>query len=283
MANAYNWMLWILLALLYTMLTYNPLYLGVMLSCLILFALARGRPLSSYLKLVVIVSVLPLFLNVFLVHTGDNVIYKIPKTVDVASYSVRLLFLSGNITAESVCMGLVMFLLLADMIVAFQLFNCETTPDDLISVFPSYLASVSMTVIISLRFIPQILSDYDSIRQAQVAKGYRFDSARLTERIRNSSGLLVPTLVTSLERGFKLSESMACRGYDRERTRYVKIGWSRADILLAGIMCLAIAWIVAIKMSGQLYFWPYESMDIGPLMLWAFLPQLALLSPLVIK
>ena len=74
---------------------------------------------------------------------------------------------------------------------------------------PGYMPGASLAVSIALRFIPTVVRDNASIRDAQAARGVRLNYGSTRDRVLNQAATLVPTVITSLERGFNLAESMA--------------------------------------------------------------------------
>jgi len=194
---------------------------------------------------------------------------------------VPTLFLGGNITLESVGIGLIMALLLVDMIMAFQLFNSHVSADSLISVMPKSFTSISMTGLIALRFVPVVLQDFNSIKEAQLSRGFKFNTGSHIKRIKNNLGLILPTLVTSLERGFNISESMASRGYTGNRTRFNSITWNRIDILIFTSCLIGLLISFYLSFNDSLSYWPYDSISLPELSYLAFVPPLILLLPLM--
>ncbi|MFH1402783.1 MAG: energy-coupling factor transporter transmembrane component T [Candidatus Altiarchaeota archaeon] len=279
MPNTVTWLLWLALAFAYSMLTYNPAYLILLLIALSTVAVVRKQPVKTYMKIGLLVSIMPLLVNIFLVHSGNTVLYRIPRHIPMFGLNIPLLFLSGPVTLESVGMGAIMALLLVDMLVAFQVFNSQTTPDSLVNIIPSCITSISMTGLIALRFIPTVTQDFTSIRDAQKSRGFKFDDGSLSERLSNNISLLLPTLVTSLERGFNLSESMAARAYSGRRSRYRTLRWTNADRMISLAYASSLLTLVYLKFSGSMYFWPYESMALPAFNVIALIPAAVLLLP----
>jgi len=207
--NASNWTLWLLLAMTYCALTYNPVYQTLLLLAVATCAIRQRLPLMSYVKAGLLMSAIPLFINVFFVHLGKTVLATVPPKV----LGVPTLVLSGNITAEALAFAAIMTVFLVNMLVSFQVFNGSTTPDAVLRMIPASVPAVALTASIGMRFVPTVLKDFYSIRDAQVSRGVRMNS------LSSRASLIAPTVVTSLERGFNLAESMASRGYS-ERGRF---------------------------------------------------------------
>ena len=82
------------------------------------------------------------------------------------------------------------------------------------------------SVAIALRYIPDIQRDYHSISQAQQARGVELGkkSSTFLARLKNSVNILLPLILTSLNRIDTISNAMELRGFgkDKKRTWYMK-------------------------------------------------------------
>jgi len=281
--NTSNWLAWVALAMLYCGLTYNPLYQLLLFVAVCACALARKLPLKSYLKAGLLMSAIPLFINVFLVHLGRTALFTVPRSIPVAGFDVPTLIFSGPITAEALTFAAVMAVFLLNMLVSFQVFNGSTTPDAILRLMPASLPAVGLVTSIGLRFVPTVLRDHSSIRDAQQSRGVRMGSGPMHERLANQAGVIAPTVVTALERGFNLAESMASRGYTGKRTAYSKRRWTATERLIQATFAAAAALLVVSKLSGAMDFWPYDSMALPPLSHPAMAPLFALAIPLFSK
>jgi len=225
------------------------------------------------------VSLVPLFVNVFIVHGGSHVLFTVPRELRIGIISIPTMVFAGNITAESSIMGVIMCLFLVNMLFAFQIFSKAVTYDSILRLLPSFLPNLSLTFSVALRFTPQVISDHHRIRDVQRSRGVRFDKARITEALRSHASTITPTVLSSLERAFNVAESMACRGYAGTRTRYKTTRWSSRDWLALTAYFTAFSLILYSKLIGSYDFWPYESLSVsvpnltsllGPAMLFVF-------------
>ncbi|MBD3389139.1 MAG: hypothetical protein GF416_08600 [Candidatus Altiarchaeales archaeon] len=278
--NTVNWGLWLALAMLYSVLTYNPLYQLLLFAAIISSVVWLRQPILSYLKVALLVSIIPLLVNVFFIHLGDTVLVEIPRHLTIYGHRIPVIIFGGNITLESSLTGIIMTLLLVNMFSAFQLFNTMTSPDSMFRIIPSTFRNLSLAISIALRFIPSVIRDHSSIRDAQASRGVRFNSASKTTRIRNHMSTLIPTIVTSLERSFKLSESMVSRGYTGKRTRYSNEAWTSLERAISTAFMSGFIISIYAKMSGAMDYWPYDSLHLPLLSPIAVLPLMPLLMPL---
>jgi len=94
--------------------------------------------------------------------------------------------------------------------------------------------TISYSVSLTLRYIPDVQRDFEAIYQAQQARGLELSKkASLTKRIKRTVPLLLPLIFSSLERIDVISRAMELRGFGKKekRTWYSSKPFSRADII----------------------------------------------------
>lgn len=88
---------------------------------------------------------------------------------------------------------------------------------------------------ITLRYIPDVQSDYRTISLAQQARGYEISKkASILARSRGAVQIIMPLVFTSLNRIDTISQAMELRRFGREKQRswYQEQVFSRLDILI---------------------------------------------------
>ena len=79
---------------------------------------------------------------------------------------------------------------------------------------------VGYSVAIALRYIPDIQRDYHSISQAQQARGVELGKKEpFFKRLKNSVNILLPLILTSLNRIDTISNAMELRGFGKKSKR----------------------------------------------------------------
>ncbi len=80
---------------------------------------------------------------------------------------------------------------------------------------------ISMTLSLTLRFIPTLLEETNKIMKAQASRGVDFSEGSLKDKVKQIISLLVPMFVVSFKRAEDLAYAMEARGYiiDAPRTR----------------------------------------------------------------
>lgn len=139
------------------------------------------------------------------------------------------------------------------------LFISATDPSEFAASLNSIGVSykIGYSVAIALRYIPDIQRDYHSISQAQQARGVELGRKEpFFKRLKNSVNILLPLILTSLNRIDVISDAMELRGFgkNKKRTWYVRRPFARNDFLALalGVALLAISLGVTLKF-GRFY------------------------------
>jgi energy-coupling factor transport system permease protein len=111
---------------------------------------------------------------------------------------------------------------------------------------------VSYSVSLALRYIPDIQQDYHEIAQSQEARGVALGKdVKFFDRLKNSAKILLPLVLTSLNRIDDISNSMQLRsfGKHRKRTWYMKKKMTVADY---GVICFCVVlFVVGMIITNQ--------------------------------
>ena len=110
---------------------------------------------------------------------------------------------------------------------------------------------------IGISYIPDIQRDYHSISQAQQARGVELGkNEHFFSRLKNSVNILLPLILTSLNRIDTISNAMELRGFgkNKKRTWYTRRPFAVRDFVALGIgvVLLVVSLIVTIKF-GRFY------------------------------
>jgi energy-coupling factor transport system permease protein len=100
--------------------------------------------------------------------------------------------------------------------------------------------SIAYAVSLTLRYIPDVQRDYETISQAQQARGIELSrKTSWIKRLKGSARFLLPLIFSSLDRIDVISRAMELRGFGKHkrRTWYSSRPFTRADIT---VMILAI-------------------------------------------
>jgi len=117
---------------------------------------------------------------------------------------------------------------------------------------------VSYSVALALRYIPDIQREYHDISQAQQARGVEMSrKASLTNRLKSAAGILIPLIMSSLDRIEVISNAMELRGFgkNKKRTWYMGRRFSRGDVaaIAVSIVILIISLALTAINGGRFY------------------------------
>lgn len=92
---------------------------------------------------------------------------------------------------------------------------------------------ISMTLSLTLRFIPTLLEESKKIMNAQASRGVDFAEGKMREKVTQIISLLVPMFVISFRRAEDLSNAMESRGYiiGAKRTKLDELKFKALDFI----------------------------------------------------
>ena len=121
--------------------------------------------------------------------------------------------------------------------------------------------SVAYSVALALRYIPDIQAQYRDISQASQARGIEMSKkASVIERLKAASDILIPLILTSVDRIEVISNAMElrCFGKNKTRTWYMERPFTAADVTAMILCALLIAlstWLTCL--NGGRYYNPF--------------------------
>ena len=111
--------------------------------------------------------------------------------------------------------------------------------------------TICYSVAISLRYVPDVQSDFNKIKNAQEARGIEMSSkANIFSRLFNMSAILFPLIFSSMEKIDSVSNAMELRGFGKEKSR----SWYSAKKLKSSDWVII---ILTILLSGLALFVTY--------------------------
>ena len=105
-------------------------------------------------------------------------------------------------------------------------------------------AQIAMIISVAVQFIPTLMMESEQIRKAQIARGARFESKKLTEKAAAIGPLVVPIIVSAFRRADELALAMEARGYQCRQRKPLKkpTKLTRADAIAVAVslvICLS--------------------------------------------
>lgn len=237
---------------------YTPLLLLLTVASFILFRVAKLR-----------VKDISFMLGIMLVYIVLNnvLIFLFSPEHGTSIYGTRtvLFHIVGPyvVTAEQLFYHLNVILKNACTIPIVLLFVCTTNPSEFAASLNRIGVSyrISYAVALALRYIPDIQREYRDISLAQQARGTEMSKkASLVSRLKAASSILIPLILSSLDRIETISNAMELRGFGKEkqRTWYSGRKFSRMDILSMVVCVLLVILSLALTFfNGGRYFNPF--------------------------
>ncbi len=225
------WLLWAMTVLVTASSARNPLYAAVLLLVTMVVGTTctvnggRRAPLSPFHFAMIAIPLSALF-NSLTGSFGDTVLFALPAWLPVVG---------GPVTLEAIVFGAVNGLALTVIFSSFAIFNAVTPIRDLIKLTPRAFHDAGIVLSIALTFIPQTTGSLQRIREAQAVRGHR------VRGLRDWLPIVMPLLMSGLERSMGLAEAMVARGYGSVSDAAQPL---RSQVLLAlGLLLLLGGWL----------------------------------------
>ncbi len=148
-----------------------------------------------------------------------------------------------------------------------QLFYHLNMTMKVICVVPASLSSIGVSyrigysVSLALRYIPDVQREYHNISQAQQARGIDLSGKdKVFTRLKNSVAILLPLVLSSLNRIETVSNAMELRGFgkNKKRTWYAKRKMQRNDWLAIGfVLTVLVVDMVVTFWDGNRFYNPF--------------------------
>ena len=140
------------------------------------------------------------------------------------------------------------------------LFVCTTNPSEFAASLNriGVKYTIAYSVALALRYIPDIQREYHEISQAQQARGIEMSKKEsLVKRLKSASAILIPLILSSMDRIEVISNAMELRGFGKNKKRswYMARRFTKWDILamLGSALLLAAAILLNVYNGGR--FW----------------------------
>lgn len=227
------WLVWAGAAALAVLLVRNPLYLILVAIATWFVFVAAGQGAGAMaqswrvlLKIGALVWLLTIPFNALMLHQGQHVIFRLPRTWPLVG---------GAITLEGVLFGAVSGMQIWALLLVFTAFNAAVDASQLLRLTPAFLYQAGVVTSVAVTFVPQMLVSAQDIREAQQIRGHRFRGWR------DLLPLFVPLLTMALERAILLAESMESRGFGGRLTAMTPSEGNRLRLQvlasLSGMLC----------------------------------------------
>ncbi len=233
------WVAWSAAALAAAFIDRNP-YLQPLLLLVVInvYLPYRGRRRVGTWKFALALALVPILFSAALSRFGQHVLFTLPA----------IPIIGGRWTFDAVAFGASTGLALLLTVAVFTVLQSTVRSADVVAILPRLLYRAGTTVALALAFAPKTLAAFHAIREARQLRGQRTGW-------RSAPELLLPLLLTTLERALQYGESLDARGFgSRRRSRYRPLRWTAPDLLVLVASVLA---IVAIAVLPPVPYNPY--------------------------
>ena len=165
-----------------------------------------------------------------------------------------------TVTAEQLFYHLNVVLKNACTVPIVLLFVCTTNPSEFAASLNKIGVSykIGYAVALALRYIPDIQREYRDISLAQQARGVEMSSkkASVFSRLKAAGAILIPLILSSMDRIETISNAMELRGFGKnpKRTWYMSRKFTKKDIaFMAGSILLMVISLVITSLCGRFY------------------------------
>jgi len=237
---------------------YTPLLAAMTVGAFILFKVAK-------LKVKDISFMLGIMLAYIIINNVLIFLFSPEHGCELYSSRTVLFKIAGPyvVTAEQLFYHLNVILKNACSIPIVLLFICTTNPSEFAASLNRIGVSyrISYAVALALRYIPDIQREYRDISLSQQARGTEMSKkASLVKRLKAASTILIPLILSSLDRIETISNAMELRGFgkSKKRTWYSGRKFSKMDIagMAIGILIMVISLLITV-INGSRYFNPF--------------------------
>lgn len=165
-------------------------------------------------------------------------------------YGVTVLFEFSQIsfTLEAVFYGFSQGLMLAAVLLWFNIYSQVITSEKFLAVFGRFAPNIAMIFSMVLSFIPRLKRNAAEINDARSL--ISTDEGRMKKSIGNFSALITMTLEESID----TADSMKARGFSEKRTVYSKYKFSAFDFVIMLVIITAFVIIAVFDITGRLDF-----------------------------
>ncbi|MBQ0135091.1 MAG: energy-coupling factor transporter transmembrane protein EcfT [Clostridiales bacterium] len=182
--------------------------------------------------------------------------------VEVYGSCHELIALGGRyvLTREQLFYHLNLFLKYLSTIPVVLLFVCTTNPSEFAASLNriGVKYTVAYSVALALRYIPDIQQEYRDISLSQQARGIELSKKEnLIKRLKSASAILIPLILSSMDRIELISNAMELRGFGKGKKRswYMARPFRAPDLLCMGSCVLLFALSLYLNFRNGSRFW----------------------------
>lgn len=238
------------IVLLFTMFMMHPVMICISLFCGICYLLyLKGiKHLLRSMRYMFIMILMIIIINPMFNHEGMTILFYLDN---------------GNpVTRESIIYGIFMSLLFISVLIWFGCYNEVMTSDKFVYLFGRIIPHLSLTLSMTLRYVPRFKAQFHEVRDAQKCIGRDITDGNIIVRIRNFAKIVSIMISWSLENSIETADSMKSRGYGLPgRTAFTIFRFDKRDGKTFMFMVLCTLLLLAGIMQGEMYYRYYPTFE----------------------
>ncbi len=237
---------------------YTPLLIAMAVGAVVLFRIAKLK-ISDISVMLGVMGVYLLMNNILIFLFSPD------HGANLYGSATVLIPLPGNysLTAQQLFYHFNVILKNIATIPIVLLFVCTTNPSEFAASLSKIGISyrISYAVALALRYIPDIQREYRDISLAQQARGTEMSKkASMFARLKAASAILIPLILSSMERIETISNAMELRGFGKGKTRswYSARRFSSMDFIsMAACVGLLLLSLLLTWLNGSRFYNPF--------------------------
>lgn len=208
-------------------------------SAIIYYISLSGKSAKSFIiKFSLPVMLMTMILNPLLSHEGVTILFYLPS--------------KNPLTFESIIYGLLAALMMGGVILWFCCFSVVMTSDKFVYLFSRISPSLSLLLSMTLRFIPRIKRQFETVNEIQSAL---YPSKNILRKMKTAVRSFISVVSWSLETAVQTADSMKSRGYGtKKRTSYHNYYFAERDYIALIFIFFCFVFILCTGVSGDLYW-----------------------------
>jgi len=222
----------------------------------------RLDPRSKFLFSIVLMSFSIVFLDIRVLLTilaFQIILLGLSKTLREWVYSLKgltfffvIIFVTQLLFGGNIFTGFVFSIRLIVLSSSMSWFFLSSSPEDIGRAMSSARLPIELvfSFIMSIRFIPVIYDEFQSIYDAQRSRGLELEKGGFRTKIKNLMPILIPLLIGTIRRTYEIADAMEVRafGASSKRTSYKDLKFRRGDYFLCLISILLVFTMVYLKL-----------------------------------
>jgi len=172
------------------------------------------------------------------------------RSLKALAFFFALILLAQVLTTGNLLQSAYFALRFAVVASATSWFFFTTSPEDMGRALEQVgvSADVALSFTLSMRFIPVIAEEFQSVFDAQRSRGLDVSKGGLRDRMSSLLPVLIPLFVGVIRRTYEIADALELRGYGalKDRTRWKVLRFKKADL---------IALLASVALSGCIVYY----------------------------